>query len=76
MRKKKNLPLRALQKEAVHWIWPAGHSLPTPDLEFAATLKVKLQIILHTHLQSSLDICFLFLSCKVFSQIFGSCSGR
>lgn len=23
----------ALQKQATHWILPAGHSLPTPDLE-------------------------------------------
>ena len=72
---KKNLPLRAPQKEVARCIWSAGHSSPTPDLECSGTLKAKLQIILHAHLQSSLDICFLFLSCKVSSHIFGSCSG-
>ena len=27
------LSSRAIQKEAAGWIWPAGHSLPTPDLD-------------------------------------------
>lgn len=64
MRKKKNLPLRAPQKEAVHWIWPAGHSLPTPDLEYAATLKVKLQIILHTTCKVLWTYAFCFSAVK------------
>lgn len=68
MWKKKKSSLKAPQKYTVCWIWPAGHSLPTPDLEYSVTLKVQLQIILqiilHIHLQSSLDICSLFLSCS------------